>query len=73
MQRKQRLVTDLISFVARREFLSAFSRSARFLLTWPVFLGRHGLNALPASLGVEMITHFDAETALRALRCCQMK
>ena len=26
--------------------------------------------ASPASLGVEMITHFDAETALR---CCQMK
>ena len=36
------LVTDLIRFVSRREFLPAFSRSARFLLAWPVFLGRHG-------------------------------
>ena len=29
-----------------------------------------GGSASPASLGVEMITHFDAKTALR---CCQMK
>ena len=29
-----------------------------------------GGSASPASLGVEMITHFDAETSLR---CCQMK
>ena len=36
-------MTDLIRFVSYREFLSAFSRSARFLLAWPVFLGRHGL------------------------------
>ena len=37
------LVTDLIRFVSLRELLSAFSRSARFLLAWPVFPGRHGL------------------------------
>ena len=36
------LVTDLIRFVSHREFLLAFSRSARSLLAWPVFLGRHG-------------------------------
>ena len=40
--------------IAQRLQLSAFRRSARDLLTWPVFLGRHERNLTSA---IEILQH----------------